>query len=477
MRYKLFICSLFFAVAIMGQGQQIDLTLQQSANLLIKGNKSLKIADKALGIAKTERQKMNSYWYPQINASGTFVHMSNKVEVKESMKQLTEPAGKLLETIFPDNQIIQGLLDEIGQQTLSFPLLNRNLTTADANVMWPIFTGGKRLYASKIGTQMVDWAKINKSETNASVQTQLVTAYYGVRLAQRVVDVRTETYNTLKKHYENAMKLEQNGMINKADRLFAQVSMDEAKRELESAKKELGVTQSALKVILNIDSTLVVNPTSPLFINDTIPDKIYFKSMIGTNSYMVNKLYIEQNMAHNKVNMNKSDYMPTIALIGRQNLYSNNIPKNLFPRTMIGVAVTWNLFDGLSREANVRQARYTEQMLQLGREKANDDLGVLVDKIYSEMKDAQDNVAALNATIEMSKELLRVRKKSFTEGMATSTDVIDAENLLSKVQIAYLLAYYQYDVALSSLLSTCGIPENFWQYSYSGKNEDFIFEK
>ena len=31
------------------------------------------------------------------------------------------------------------------------------------------------------------------------------------------------------------LKLEQNGMINRAERLFAQVSMDEAKRELESA--------------------------------------------------------------------------------------------------------------------------------------------------------------------------------------------------------------------------------------------------
>ena len=45
--------------------------------------------------------------------------------------------------------------------------------------------------------------------------------------------------------------------------------------------------------------------------------------------------------------------------------------------------------------------------------------------------------------------------------------MIDAETMLSKVQIAFLLAYYNYDVALESLLSTCGMPESFWQYSLS----------
>lgn len=69
----------------------------------------------------------------------------------------------------------------------------------------------------------------------------------------------------------------------------------------------------------------------------------------------------------------------------------------------------------------------------------------------------------------MSRELVRIRKKSFQEGMATSTDVIDAETMLSKVQIAFLLAYYKYDVALASLLSTCGMPESFWQYSRTDK--------
>ncbi len=79
-------------------------------------------------------------------------------------------------------------------------------------------------------------------------------------------------------------------------------------------------------------------------------------------------------------------------------------------------------------------------------------LNVVRKILQPDTKCALNNVSALNTTIEMSKELVRIRKKSFTEGMATSTEVIDAEVMLSKVQIASLLAYYQYDVALDKFI-------------------------
>ena len=107
------------------------------------------------------------------------------------------------------------------------------------------------------------------------------------------------------------------------------------------------------------------------------------------------------------------------------------------PRTLVGVGFTWNIFDGLNREANIRQTRLTKQTLQLGREKAQNELGVLVDKLYSEIQNAKDDVAALNTTIEMSRELVRIRKKSFQEGMATSTDVIDAERCYPRCRLLF----------------------------------------
>ena len=461
---RLFILlTLYFSI---GQiDAQIPLSFEESLHLLNQGNQSLKIADKSIEIAKAERDKLNAFWYPSLQSTGAFVHMSEKIEVKQPLSQFTDPAKDFVHSIIPDDQIISSILDQIGANTLIFPLTPRNLTTVDLSAEWVLFSGGKRFRATNIGRTMVDLARESRAQVSANQQNLLVESYYGLRLAQQIVTVREETYNGLKKHYENALKLEAAGMIDKAGRLFAQVNMDEAKRALEAARKEETVVQSALKVLLNKkDADANIIPTSPLFMNDSLPPKMLFDLSVNSGNYTLNQLQLQQHIAKQEVRIAQSGYLPNIALFGKQTLYSHGIQSNLLPRTMVGIGFTWNLFDGLDREKRVRQSKLTEQTLALGQMKARDDLAVGVDKLYTQLEKAQDNVKALNATIALSEELVRIRKKSFTEGMATSTEVIDAETMLASVKVARLAAYYEYDVALMNLLSLCGTPEQFANY-------------
>ena len=454
-----------------GQTETMDLSLEQSLTLLQSENKSLRIAGKEVELAKNEQQKLNAFWYPTISAAGAYVHMSNPVEVRQSLNQFTDPAKEYVHSILPNDQFISSLLDKIGQNTLTLPLISQNVTTIDANLTWPLFTGGKRIYAGKIGKTLVSVAEVNREQVSANQQALLIESYFGLRLGQRVVEVKTETYNSLKTHYDQALKLEQQGMINRAERLVAQVSMEEAKRELESARKDLEVASQALKSLINVGEEQEIRTTTSLFINESIPSAGYFKEMIPFNNYLVNQLKLQESIAHNQLKIGRTGYLPNIALIGKQTLYADGLDKYLMPRTMIGVGFTWNIFDGLDREKKIRQARLTSQSLAIGKEKAVTDLQVGVDKFYSQMQNAMDKVKALNTTLEMSNELVRIREKSFKEGMATSSDVVDAEVVLSKVKTAFLLAYYQYDVALANLLSICGIPEAFHQYRMDGKTE------
>ena len=399
---------------------QTPLSFEESLHLLNQGNQSLKIADKGIEIAKAERDKLNAFWYPTLQSTGAFVHMSEKIEVKQPLSQFTDPAKDFVHSIIPDDQIISAVLDKIGANTLVFPLTPRNLTTVDLSAEWVLFSGGKRFRATNIGRTMVDLARENRAQTAASQQNLLAESYYGLRLAQQVIAVREETYKGLQKHYENALKLE------------------------------------------DTDENIV--PTSPLFMNDSLPPKMLFDMSVNSGNYMLNQLQLQEHIAKQEVRIAQSGYLPNIALFGKQTLYSHGIQSNLLPRTMVGIGFTWNLFDGLDREKKIRQSKLTQQTLALGKMKARDDLAVGVDKLYTQLEKAQDNVKALNATIELSEELVRIRKKSFTEGMATSTEVIDAETMLANVKVARLAAYYEYDVALMNLLSLCGTPEQFVNY-------------
>ncbi|WP_300698654.1 TolC family protein, partial [Bacteroides sp.] len=364
----------------------------------------------------------------------------------------------------PDDQFISGILDQIGANTLVFPLAPRNLTSVGLTAEWIVFSGGKRIRASKIGNTMIDLARESREQTDATQRTLLAESYFGLRLAQEVVNVRQETYNSLKQHYENALKLEAQGMIDKAGRLFAQVNMDEARRSLEAAQKEVIVVQSALRTLLNLKDTSNIQPTSPLFINPILPAKEEFVQAMRTENYVVNQLQLQSGIARQQLRIDQSGYLPDIALFGKQTLYAHGIQSNLVPRTMVGIGFTWNLFDGLARERRIRQSKIAQQTLALGQEKAKEDLSVGIDKLYTQLQKAQDNVRALNTTVELSEELVRIRKKSFAEGMATSTEVVDAETMLATVRVAKLAAYYEYDVALMNLLAICGTPEHFEQY-------------
>ena len=440
-----------------------SLTLQEASELMNTRNPTLRMADKAIGIARGERQKLNAFWYPMLNTSGMYVHLSDKVEVRQPLDAYTNPAKEFVQSVLPGEQFITSILNQVGSYTLSVPIFQRNLTTLDANLSWVIFTGGKRVYASRIGDRMVDMAEVGKAETHALLQTELIETYYALQLADQVEKVREQTFRSLQQHYDHALKMEANGLITKEERLFAEVNREEAKREWKASEKEREVAHQALCSLLNIETEAEIHPVSPLFVSDEIPDSLYFKSLLPSTNYTLNRLSLEESIADNNLRISRSAYLPTIALLGKQTLYAHNLPRNLVPRTMIGIGFTWNLFDGWNREASVRVTQLAKETVALQKEKAESALDLMVQEIYTQMRKAQDEVGTLRTTIAMSEELLRIRRKSFEEGMATSTEVVDAEVILSKVRIAMWLAYYQFDVSLASLCSVCGVPEMFWR--------------
>ena len=455
---------LLVPLALQAQTERYALTLQEASERMMDNNPTVRIADKAIDMARGERQKLNAFWYPMLNTSGMVVHLSNRVEVKQPLDTYTDPAKEFVQSIFPNDQLISYILDQVGSYTLSVPILQRNLTTLDANLTWPVFTGGKRLYASQIGKRMVDIAEVGKEETHALLQTELVQTYYALQLAERIQEVRKQTFQSLEQHYNHALKLESNGLITKAERLFAKVNLQESKREWEASKKEYEVVHQALCSLLNIqENDVEILPVSPLFVSENLPDELYFKHLIPATNYTINKLRLEESMAESQLKISKSAYLPPIAVFGKQTLYAHNLPRNLMPRTLIGIGFTWNLFDGFNREADVRVSRLAKETVSLEKERAENALDVLVQELYSKIQEAKDETSTLQTTIKMSEELLRIRRKSFEEGMATSTEVVDAEVMLSKVRIAMLLATYQFDVSLALLCSACGVPDLFWK--------------
>jgi outer membrane protein TolC len=71
---------------------------------------------------------------------------------------------------------------------------------------------------------------------------------------------------------------------------------------------------------------------------------------------------------------------------------------------------------------------------------------------------------------------LLLKQAAFTEGAATSTEVIDATIALAAAQIEQLECAYNFDLSLAKLLEAAGVSERFFQYSDSHTKAQLIYE-
>lgn len=427
---------------------------------MLASNEALKVAETGVSIARHEVGKARAWWWPQLQANGVYAHLSERVEVRQPLSRFTDPAKAYVQSILPSERLVTGLLDRVGAYTLTFPLLPQDITSIGLTAEWVAFSGGKRLYADRVARRTVDVAEMNRQQSAAAERVLLVERYYGLALARQTEAVCRERYEALQRHYKDALRLEEVGMVDKAVRLFAQVNMEEAAREWQRAKNVQRTAQTALKQLLGMDEdTLQIVPSSPLHADGHLPAEPVFMDAMRSANPALGILHLEEGIARDKLRIDQSAYLPDIALFGKQTLYAHGLPSNLLPRTVVGIGFTWNLFDGLERERQVAQTRLVQQSLAWSREEAEGELEVAVSELYATLLQSRDEAKVLGSSITLGEELLRMRRMAFTEGMATSAEVIDAENALSEAKLAQLAAYYAYDVALASLQALCGMTD------------------
>lgn len=454
---KCFIAYICLVVSCPLSAQRIAYSFDEARDLMIKHSTALKVADAEVQIARRDRQRVNALWWPQLQAEGMYLHMSEDIEVREPLSQFTNPAKAYVQSVIPGEELVTTLLDRIGEYTFTLPLISRNVASVGLTAEWVAFSGGKRVFADKVAQRVVELAQIECDRVHESEEVILVERYYGLVLAQHAAEVCRLRYEAMLRHYNDAIRMEDVGLIDKATRLFSQVAMEEAEREWKHAISVEQMRHSALKLLLGIaDKEVQVMPTSPLFAIEELPSETLFVEAMRSGNYTLNTLSLEEQMAGDKLRMDLGGYLPNVALFGKQTLYAQGLPSNLFPRTVVGVGFTWNLFDGLERERRVAQTKLTQQTLAWSREDAESELTIVVNELYATLQRTMADIRVLNSTIALNEELLRMRRAAFSEGMATMSELVDTENALATSRLARLTAQYTCDVVFANLKSVCG---------------------
>jgi outer membrane protein TolC len=324
-----------------------------------------------------------------------------------------------------------------------------------------VFTGGRILAANRAASARVADAGQRRRATEGDLTAELVRRYYGVRLAARVRQVRRQVLDGLLEHEREATRMQQEGLIARAEQLHAAVARAEAERALQGAACDESIARTGLADLLAEDGPL--EPASPLFVPERVESLAVFAATAQRTSPLLGQAAAQRALAHQGLRAEQGAWLPEIYLFGVKELVPEDLTL-LDPKWAVGVGARLPLFDGFARENRVRAARATEQRVAHLEQGARRGVGTLVEKRWQELLKACEQAVALRAARDLVEENLRVREHSFREGLATSLEVVDAELARARVRVEQLAAAYGCDVALAELLAASGQPERFESY-------------
>ncbi len=424
------------------------------------------LAAKRANVEQAEHMQdaASDLYLPTVTVGANYTRLDQDVKLSPSDLFGSMPAsdseiGKVINNIVKDSALNSAFTSTIA---------NRDVLTSSVRAIWPIFTGGRISAAQDIAQGKTQEAKYMLAMMQQAKFEDLSRFYFGVVLAEKVVETRKEVEAGLKRHYEHAVKLQQQGQIAKVERLQAESAYDKAKVDTQKSVRDLEIAQVALTKLLQQSSTTV--PTTKLFINSSLPPMSSFINKTLASYPGLHILDAKRKQADGLIDVEKGKYYPEVYLYGDYNLYeSDSLAAKMAPDWAVGIGVSVPLIDSSGRSGKVKAAHSMVTQVNHLRAQAEQDLSVLVEKTYREANQALEEYNGLKSSLALAKENIRLREKAFSQGLSTSLDVVDAELYLSAVKTQRLAAAYQYVMCLTRLLAISDEMNTFNNYQqYQG---------
>jgi outer membrane protein TolC len=459
MKKQLFSCSvLLLLISSLSTVIAQSFSFEQAWQQVLKESDALAAEQQNIERSMHLKDAVSDLNLPTISLNANYTRLDHSVKVKPSDLIESMPIDSVNQAfgIQTDN------LDSLFTSTLT----ERDIFTSSIRALWPIYTGGRISAAQNIAEAQTDEASFLLAMKQSEKFEDLVKYYFAVVLSKQVLKTRKEVERGLSQHYHNALKLEQQGQINKLERLQAQVSLNKAQVELKKSLRDAEISQVALSRLLKVSEK--VEPTSTLFITPDLPKMPLFMDKTLSQFPALKVLDTKKTQAKGLIEIEQGKYYPEVYLYGNYNLYEeDDLASKIAPDWEIGIGLRIPILDTSGRSGKTKAAHSTVMQVSHLQAQAIQDLSVLVEKTYREASQSLEEFEGLESSLSLSTENLRLRKKAFSQGISTSVDVVDAQLYLASIETQRLVASYQYLLSLSKLLTLSSEINSFKHYQSS----------
>ncbi|MGB5142218.1 MAG: TolC family protein [Shewanella indica] len=431
-----------------------DYSFASAWQQLLKVSDKLAAEGQEVSRAEAQQEAGRDLNLPSLNINGSYTRLEKPIEL--DLSDLNPLASMDPATLPP---AIGGIIGSLPGSLFVTPFTEQDVFRASLQAMWPIYTGGQISAAQGIQAAQVAEKKQQLELARRELFTTLVDRYYAVTVTQALVQTQAQLVASLEKHYSHAEKLEQQGQIARVERLNAQVALDQAKVDLGSAKRRHEMALIALSRLLHQTD---IATKSPLFMVPNSPSLPQLTELTLKQHPALRLLEAKETQAQGLVDMEKGKYFPTVFLYGNYTLYEDDsLFSKVEPDWMVGVGVKVPLLSRDGRSGKVQAAKSALLQARYTKAQTRQDLSLLVDQSYRQLLQAEDEVNALNSSLALAEENLKLRELAFNQGLSTSIDRVDAELKLSAVRTKQLAAQYRYVQAYARLMAVSGQLDEF----------------
>ncbi|MEQ8164081.1 MAG: TolC family protein [Smithellaceae bacterium] len=442
MKFKAWWMLLLIAVMFWpGRSPAVEvLTLEESIDIALKNSLILHSAKEGVQSAVARRREAATGFLPKFNTTYSYTRLN-----EEPFNRFANlPAGVFIPN---GTEII------VGTQ-------NNYYWTFEARQ--PLFTGGGLIANYQASQIAEDAARIEEGAKHQDVIRDVKITYFNILRAQRIKEAADQSVEMLTAHREVAGNFFKVGMIPQNDLLHAEVELANGRQNLTKAQNGVELAKARFNTVLK---RKIFAPVQIVDILNYQPlerqlDECLDIALKTRPELKISALKVEQ--AGKMVRMAQSEYFPTLSLVGNYTRYgdhpsvSGSDYKDAENWSVMGVA-SWNFWEWGRTKFRVDAGRARENQALDESKELNDLIILEIKHAYLNLQEAEKQIAVSEKVIEQANENFRIAQERFRENVATTTDVLDAQTLLTKAKADYANALGDFNINRAILERAMGI--------------------
>ena len=396
--------------------------------------------------------------------------LENKAEAKKAMLDLENSEYQIDEVragALPQingsasvkyNAIIPSMPLEVGGQTQYLKMGQPWNSTAGLSVNQQIFN--QSLFTGlKAARTTREFYTINRQLTDETLIEKVANAYYDVfqtQLQLETIDNNLENTNKTKTVIEGLVTAGIARQID-LDRIIVNINNLVAQRQI--IVNALELKENALKFAIGMPiETDIELPEETFDVNLELATTTM--DLAGRTEIKLMEKQAEL-LELNRKSM-KAAYYPSLSFggdIGYQG-FGQGIPGSndfkWFPTSGLGLNLSIPIFNGGSTKAKINQATIQIKQLEVDMEDTRLGLNLANENAKAQIKNSLLTVDANRRNVQLSKEVLEDTQNNYRNGLATLTELLDAENALATAENNLNTSLLNYKIAEVQLIKANG---------------------